>query len=468
MPVIVSNFAMFYSHTQARAKLPKKRRRIMPVEHLPRSLAVRSNPNQLQHPGAAASAAAVAAAHAARTPATLAPGNLSSPMTAGSNFAYYAPGAPLPAPAPGYLYSVPLGGPAGAAGQTGATLVPRGATLDLQHTRARINLSNKDLLPGCAPSAAAEPPPRPNVERAQAVTGGTGSANPALPVASPPADTDDSPTGARSASANEARPAANGKEHTSVTLKPKEEAEPPDEEKQRTDGRCQDSAAVAPQPPLAQPQARAPSRAPALNQASRSVEQVASGESPATPTGAKRGQQQQRPARRHLCAGLTCARCPPQAGGCPECGPRCRSHRPACCVEVCSASAEQVALKRDPSLEEPRRTGAPDDEGTDGRRSRQESSASLTRQPSQPNRAGQPDGAGQMQSGAEASVERRARGANRTRRRHCSGSREPQLQSQDSSGCVLCESAAHQQAGQTNTSSPHLERRDSSDKSTVL
>ncbi|XP_015787209.1 potassium voltage-gated channel protein Shaw isoform X2 [Tetranychus urticae] len=31
VPVIVSNFSMFYSHTQARAKLPKKRRRILPV-----------------------------------------------------------------------------------------------------------------------------------------------------------------------------------------------------------------------------------------------------------------------------------------------------------------------------------------------------------------------------------------------------------------------------------------------------
>jgi len=30
--VIVSNFALFYSHTQARAKLPKKRRRVLPVE----------------------------------------------------------------------------------------------------------------------------------------------------------------------------------------------------------------------------------------------------------------------------------------------------------------------------------------------------------------------------------------------------------------------------------------------------
>lgn len=37
VPVIVSNFAMFYSHTQARAKLPKKRRRILPVEQ-PRAI----------------------------------------------------------------------------------------------------------------------------------------------------------------------------------------------------------------------------------------------------------------------------------------------------------------------------------------------------------------------------------------------------------------------------------------------
>ncbi|KPJ13361.1 Potassium voltage-gated channel protein Shaw [Papilio machaon] len=32
VPVIVSNFAMYYSHTQARAKLPKKRRRVINVE----------------------------------------------------------------------------------------------------------------------------------------------------------------------------------------------------------------------------------------------------------------------------------------------------------------------------------------------------------------------------------------------------------------------------------------------------
>ncbi|KAM7533979.1 hypothetical protein Aperf_G00000105826 [Anoplocephala perfoliata] len=32
VPVIVSNFSMFYSHTQARSKLPKKRRRVLPAE----------------------------------------------------------------------------------------------------------------------------------------------------------------------------------------------------------------------------------------------------------------------------------------------------------------------------------------------------------------------------------------------------------------------------------------------------
>lgn len=32
VPVIVSNFTMFYSHTQAREKLPKKRRRVLPAE----------------------------------------------------------------------------------------------------------------------------------------------------------------------------------------------------------------------------------------------------------------------------------------------------------------------------------------------------------------------------------------------------------------------------------------------------
>lgn len=34
VPVIVSNFAMFYSHSQAREKLPRKRRRVLPVEQV--------------------------------------------------------------------------------------------------------------------------------------------------------------------------------------------------------------------------------------------------------------------------------------------------------------------------------------------------------------------------------------------------------------------------------------------------
>ena len=46
VPVIVSNFALFYSHTQARAKLPKKRRRILPVE------AVRPKASTVRHAAA--------------------------------------------------------------------------------------------------------------------------------------------------------------------------------------------------------------------------------------------------------------------------------------------------------------------------------------------------------------------------------------------------------------------------------
>ena len=41
----MSNFALFYSHTQARAKLPKKRRRVLPVE------AVRPKAAPLQRAG---------------------------------------------------------------------------------------------------------------------------------------------------------------------------------------------------------------------------------------------------------------------------------------------------------------------------------------------------------------------------------------------------------------------------------
>lgn len=33
VPVIVSNFAMFYSHSQARSKMPKKKRNVLSIEH---------------------------------------------------------------------------------------------------------------------------------------------------------------------------------------------------------------------------------------------------------------------------------------------------------------------------------------------------------------------------------------------------------------------------------------------------
>jgi hypothetical protein len=52
VPVIVSNFALFYSHTQARAKLPKKRRRVLPVEAVrPKGPAVIAKPGGLHNKG---------------------------------------------------------------------------------------------------------------------------------------------------------------------------------------------------------------------------------------------------------------------------------------------------------------------------------------------------------------------------------------------------------------------------------
>lgn len=55
VPVIASNFLMFYSHTQARSKLPKKRRRVLPVEQprrkvMPRDNAVNRRGNAMKHP----------------------------------------------------------------------------------------------------------------------------------------------------------------------------------------------------------------------------------------------------------------------------------------------------------------------------------------------------------------------------------------------------------------------------------
>lgn len=154
----------------------------MPVEHLPRSLAVRSNPNQLNHPAAARGA-----------PSALAASNLPTPLGGTSNFAYYAPGISMLPPAAAAavsgrasnIYSLnPISASATAAavqssssaggaaamasatsasgtGALGQTLIPRGATLDFQHSsRARINLSNKDLLPDCSPPSqlVARPP----------------------------------------------------------------------------------------------------------------------------------------------------------------------------------------------------------------------------------------------------------------------------------------------------------------------
>ena len=52
VPVIVSNFAMIYSHSQARAKLPKKRRRVVQID------AIR-NPKQPAVSGATKSHASV-------------------------------------------------------------------------------------------------------------------------------------------------------------------------------------------------------------------------------------------------------------------------------------------------------------------------------------------------------------------------------------------------------------------------
>lgn len=46
VPVIVSNFTIFYSHAQARSKLPKKRRRVLPVEAIRPKVKVPMRPTQ--------------------------------------------------------------------------------------------------------------------------------------------------------------------------------------------------------------------------------------------------------------------------------------------------------------------------------------------------------------------------------------------------------------------------------------
>ncbi|KAL3311116.1 Potassium voltage-gated channel subfamily C member 4 [Cichlidogyrus casuarinus] len=50
VPVIVSNFSMFYSHTQARMKLPKQRRRVLPVEAVRPKVASASHSNNNRGP----------------------------------------------------------------------------------------------------------------------------------------------------------------------------------------------------------------------------------------------------------------------------------------------------------------------------------------------------------------------------------------------------------------------------------
>jgi hypothetical protein len=45
VPVIVANFSNLYSHTQARAKLPKKRRRVLQVHEIKPAAAVKATTN---------------------------------------------------------------------------------------------------------------------------------------------------------------------------------------------------------------------------------------------------------------------------------------------------------------------------------------------------------------------------------------------------------------------------------------
>lgn len=140
----------------------------MPVEHLPRSLAVRTaHPNQMHHAHAAAGVGFGAAG--GRPPATLTAANLTGsgqgPVTAGG-FSYYVPGMVssggstgtshlVGRPAAGAnIYNFGVGSSSLSPAGGSSTLVPRGATLDYPGpTRARINLSNKDLLPDAVPSS---------------------------------------------------------------------------------------------------------------------------------------------------------------------------------------------------------------------------------------------------------------------------------------------------------------------------
>ncbi|KAI8115212.1 Potassium voltage-gated channel protein egl-36 [Lucilia cuprina] len=66
VPVIVSNFSMFYSHTQARSKLPKQRRRVLPVEQ----------PRRKREPGPAPRGRTHAFKHASLTQGSVTGGSI--------------------------------------------------------------------------------------------------------------------------------------------------------------------------------------------------------------------------------------------------------------------------------------------------------------------------------------------------------------------------------------------------------
>ncbi|KAG9509691.1 Potassium voltage-gated channel protein egl-36, partial [Fragariocoptes setiger] len=123
VPVIVSNFTRFYSHTKAREKLPKKRRRVLPVEHPPRGLAVRS-----QTPGVGAS---VRMSHAVDTMCARVSATTTSTITGGAALSVT-----------GHTQLVPR-----AAIVAGAE-VGRSPYAELSvQRRSRLHLSTKDLLP---------------------------------------------------------------------------------------------------------------------------------------------------------------------------------------------------------------------------------------------------------------------------------------------------------------------------------
>lgn len=67
VPVIVSNFAMFYSHTQARSKMPKKRRGVLSLDQIkqqpPHAAIINRRVNRRQNEADSASAPLLAHTH---------------------------------------------------------------------------------------------------------------------------------------------------------------------------------------------------------------------------------------------------------------------------------------------------------------------------------------------------------------------------------------------------------------------